>query len=81
MLVRRGKAFEKAAEEVGLAIVPFDSGFFASVPCANAEEVGQKLQKEGIFAVPLAKGLRISVASIPESACSMLPARILEAMK
>ena len=81
MLVRRGKAFEKAAEEVGLAMVPFDSGFFASVPCANGEEIGLKLQKEGIFVVPLAKGLRISVASIPESSCSMLPARILEAMK
>lgn len=81
MLVRRGKAFEKAAYEVGLEIVPFDSGFFASVPCENPEEAGKRLQEEGIFVVPLAKGLRISVASIKEESCKMLPAKIIAAIK
>jgi len=81
MLVKRGKAFEKAAYEVGLEIVPFDAGFFASVPCENPEEAGKRLQEEGIFVVPLAKGLRVSVASIKEESCRMLPARILAAIK
>lgn len=81
MLVRRGKAFEKAAYEVGLEIVPFDAGFFASVLCENPEEVGNKLQEEGIFVVPLAKGLRISVASIKEEDCKILPSKIIGAVK
>ncbi|MBK5246804.1 MAG: aminotransferase class I/II-fold pyridoxal phosphate-dependent enzyme [Peptostreptococcaceae bacterium] len=81
MLVRRGKAFEKAAYEVGLEIVPFDAGFFASVLCENPDEVGKKLQEEGIFLVPLAKGLRISVASIKEDDCKMLPSKIIGAIK
>lgn len=81
MLLSRGKAFEKASNEVGLEIVPFDAGFFASVPCEKPEVVGKKLQEEGIFIVPLAKGLRISVASIKEADCEKLPKKILEAMK
>ena len=81
MLLRRGKAFEEASNEVGLSIVPFDAGFFASIPCSNPEEAGKRLQAEGIFVVPLAKGLRVSVASIKESDCRKIPAKILEAIK
>lgn len=81
MLIRRGRAFEKAAEECGLEMVPFDAGFFASIPCDNPDEVSARLEEEGIFLVPLAKGLRVSVASISEEICGSLPRRILKAMK
>jgi aromatic-amino-acid transaminase len=81
MLVSRGKAFEKAAYEVGLEIVPFDAGFFASVLCENSEELAKRLREEGIFVIPLAKGLRISVASIKEEDCRTLPSKILGVMK
>jgi len=81
MLLRRGRAFEEEAEKAGLEIVPFDAGFFVSVPCENPDEVSAKLEKEGIFLVPLAKGIRVSVASISEEKCRMIPARIVEAMK
>ncbi len=73
MLVSRGKAFAKAAKEAGLATVPFEAGFFVTVPCENAESVGLELQKHGIFTVPVGKGLRVSVASISEEKCKMLP--------
>ena len=81
MLLRRGRAFEKAAAECGLEMVPFDAGFFASIPCSNPDEIASRLEKEGIFLVPLAKGLRVSVASVSEEVCRRLPARILAAMK
>lgn len=81
VLVARGRAFEKAANEAGLEIVPFDSGFFASIPCSNPDEVSRRLEKEGIFIVPLAKGLRVSVASISEEKCAAIPFKIAEAMK
>lgn len=80
MLVKRGKAFEQAAAEAGLNTVPFDSGFFISIPCKDPDAVGKELQKSGIFAVPLAKGLRISVASISEELCKTIPAKVKAAM-
>lgn len=81
MLVSRGKTFQNAANDIGLKTLPFDSGFFVTVPCDNAEEVGKELQKVGIFTVPIGKGLRVSVASISEARCAMLPEKILKAIQ
>ena len=78
MLIRRGTAFSKAAEECGLEIVPYDAGFFISIPCDDPDGLSKKLEARDIFLVPLAKGLRVSVASISEEKCAMLPPVIKE---
>ena len=80
MLIRRGVAFMEEAEKVGLKTVPFRSGFFMTIPCDNPEAVAAKLEKEGIFTVPLAKGIRVSGASISEEVCRRLPAAIKNAI-
>ena len=79
MLLKRGKAFENAAKAADLKIVPFDAGFFASIPCDNPEEIGKELQKDGIFLVPLGKGLRVAVAAVSEERCITIPAKIRDA--
>ncbi|MBQ0078340.1 MAG: tRNA (guanosine(46)-N7)-methyltransferase TrmB [Eubacterium sp.] len=81
MLLARGKAFEEEANKIGLEIVPFDAGFFASVPCDNPMDAYEKLAQEGAFLIPLAKGLRISIASISEEKCRKLPAMIKAAIE
>ncbi|MBQ7703073.1 MAG: aminotransferase class I/II-fold pyridoxal phosphate-dependent enzyme [Firmicutes bacterium] len=80
MLLKRGRAFEEEAGKIGLGIVPFDAGFFVSIPMTDADAVAQELEKEGIFLVPLAKGLRVSVAAVSEDRCRILPAKIKAAM-
>lgn len=80
MLLARGKAFEEEANKIGLEIVPFDAGFFASVPCDDPMDAYEKLAQEGAFLIPLAKGLRISIASISEEKCRKLPAMIKAAI-
>ncbi len=69
MLIRRGKVFEETLRQEGLANVPFDAGFFTCVEHSQPDAVGAALEKQGIFTVPLAKGLRVSVASISEEKC------------
>ena len=76
MLLARGRAFSEAAEEAGLEIVPFDAGFFVSVPCSDPDEASRRLEEKDIFLVPLKLGLRISVASVSEEKCRMIPAEI-----
>ena len=39
MLLKRGRAFEEEAERVGLTILPFDAGFFVSIPCEDPDKV------------------------------------------
>ena len=65
----RGKAFEAALAEEGVQSVPFDAGFFASIASDDPDAVSMELEKEGIFTVPLAKGVRVSVASISKEKC------------
>ncbi|MBR5129382.1 MAG: aminotransferase class I/II-fold pyridoxal phosphate-dependent enzyme [Firmicutes bacterium] len=81
MLIRRGVAFMEEAEKIGLETVPFRSGFFMTIPCAKPEAVAAKLEEEGIFTVPLAKGIRVSGASISEEVCRRLPKAIKNAIE
>ena len=81
ILLRRGRAFMKAAAAADLKTCPYVSGFFAIVPCANADAVGEELQKDGIFTVPFGKGLRVSVASVSEAWCAVIPGKMAEAIK
>ncbi len=81
MLLRRGKAFEEAAAQVGLVTVPFVAGFFVSVPCDDPDAVSAKLEEENIFTIPLAKGVRVSVAAVGEERCRILPAKIKAALE
>ena len=80
MLLARGRAFEEEAQKAGLEIVPFDAGFFVSIPCDNPDAVSAELEKQGLFIVPLAKGLRVSVASISEEKCRKIPAAVKAVM-
>ena len=80
MLLARGRAFDEASKAVGLKTVPFSAGFFVSVPCEDPEALAAKLREEGIFVIPLAKGIRVSVASVPENICGQLPGKIKAAL-
>ena len=80
MLAARGRAFGEAAAECGLEIVPYDAGFFVSVPCDDPDAVSRKLEEQDVFLVPLAKGIRVSVASISEEACRKIPPLIKAAL-
>ncbi|MEA4922824.1 MAG: aminotransferase class I/II-fold pyridoxal phosphate-dependent enzyme [Eubacteriaceae bacterium] len=81
MLITRGKTFEKVLREEGLENVPFDAGFFTCIACDDPDAVSTELMKDGIFTVPLAKGIRISVASISEEKCIRAAKGIAKVMK
>lgn len=81
MLIKRGKAFSNSVIEAGLPLVPFDSGFFSCIPLKDPVAVSKRLEEKGIFVVPLAKGIRVSVASISEEICRKLPGMIAEAIE
>ena len=68
------------ADRIGLKGCPYDSGFFITVPCENAEEVGKALQTLNVFAIPLGPGIRISVASNTVSECRAIPGKLKQAI-
>ena len=78
LLLTRAHALEEAAAEAGMDMLPYDGGFFAAIPCSDPAAASAELEKDGIFLVPLAKGLRVSVASISEEKCRRVPAKVVE---
>lgn len=79
-LQARGAAFMEEAAKIGLKCCPYDSGFFITIPCENAEEVGKALQTLNVFAIPLGPGIRVSVASNTIAECRVIPGKLKQAI-
>lgn len=77
----RADIFTQEAQAVGLEIVPYKAGFFISVPTSNPNGVVAKLHKENLFAVALAKGVRLAICSIPSQKIPGMATKIFQAMK
>ncbi|WP_366922028.1 aminotransferase class I/II-fold pyridoxal phosphate-dependent enzyme [Metallumcola ferriviriculae] len=80
LVEQRGQLFLTEARESGLEICPYYAGFFIAIPCDNPEAVVERLQQEKIFAVPLNKGIRLAVCSIPTAQMPGLAAKIKESL-
>jgi len=81
LMVKRADIFLKEAAEVGLKTLPYRGGFFITVPAANPREAAAKLEKERIFAVPLAKGLRFAICAMPVHKIPGVATKTLVALK
>jgi aspartate/tyrosine/aromatic aminotransferase len=69
MLLERGRVFEKTLNDNGVKCVPFTAGFFVTIACDDPASVGKKLEEQDIFCLALAKGIRVSIASISKEKC------------
>lgn len=81
LMVKRAEIFLKEAAEVGLGTLPYRGGFFITVPAANPREAAAKLEKENIFVVPLAKGLRFAICAMPVHKMPGVATKTLAALK
>lgn len=81
MLLERGKTFEKVLNDNGVKCVPFDAGFFVTIACDDPATVGKKLEEQDIFCLALAKGIRVSIASISKEKCVKCAEAIAKLLK
>ena len=63
MLKERADVFVKEAADHKIDIIPYFGGFFAFVPTDRAFEITEKLEKENIFTIPSAKGIRVALCA------------------
>ncbi|MCX7780985.1 MAG: aminotransferase class I/II-fold pyridoxal phosphate-dependent enzyme [Negativicutes bacterium] len=80
LIQERAQVFTREAREVNLGMLPFRAGFFLSLPSDNPDAVCEKLHDDNIFAVPLAKGVRIAVCAVPTAKIAGMAAKIKKAM-
>ena len=77
LMFDRARAFVDEAEEVGLEIFPYRAGFFITIPCENPGKVAEELEKENLFLLSMAKGLRFAACAVSKEKC-ILSARLIK---
>lgn len=80
MIAERASLFTAEAKEAKLNMLPYIAGFFLSIPAKNPDAVCTRLHADNIFAVPLAKGVRVAVCALPAGKIKGMPTKIAQAM-
>lgn len=68
LMKTRSDLFLKEAQEVSLPLYPFKEGFFVTLKIEDPAQIAtlqEAFKKELIFTVPVAKGIRIAICSLP----------------
>jgi aromatic-amino-acid transaminase len=65
LLEKRAGIFIEEARIAGLDICPYKSGFFITIPAIQPEDSCSLLKKDNIFAVPIPRGIRFAICSVP----------------
>lgn len=76
IIKERARLFIEKTRQADVKMLPYFGGFFVTIPVENPEEICNKLNDENIFLVPLDKGVRIAVCSIPTKQISWLATAI-----
>lgn len=81
MIRERAELFMTEAQTVSLHMLPYIAGFFLTVPAKDPDAVCVELAKDYVFAVPLAKGIRIAVCAVPKVKMAGLAGKVAQAIK
>ncbi|MFO0591773.1 MAG: aminotransferase class I/II-fold pyridoxal phosphate-dependent enzyme [Polyangiaceae bacterium] len=81
LLDRRVATWNEHARAAGLVFPRYDGGFFTTVLCDGAFDVGAALKQDGVFVVPQAGALRVALCSVAERDVPRLVAAIAKRLK
>lgn len=76
VLTRRADALDAALKAEGFDGVPWDGGFFVTVPMTQPRAVSDRLMTEGVFVVPIPEGLRLGICGLREADAPRVAAAI-----
>ena len=79
-LIKRANTFLEESKNVGLKTLPFDCGFFVTIPCNNPTKVYEYLVNKKIHVIPMSNVVRVTISAITLDECKMLPKFIKEAI-
>lgn len=81
LIRERADIFMREAKEANLQMLPYIAGYFLTIPAKNPDMVCEKLHDDNIFAVPLAKGIRIAVCAVTTKKITGMAGKIAKAMQ
>lgn len=64
LLIKRANTFIEEAKKANLVSLPYECGFFVTIPCNNPQEVFENLKKRGVYIIPMKNAIRVTLSSI-----------------
>jgi aromatic-amino-acid transaminase len=72
LLAERVEEFNRCARAAGLAFPRYEGGFFVAVFTPDSRKTVARMQRDGVFVVPLAGAVRVALCSTPRAAVPRL---------
>ena len=80
-LIERANIFLEEAKKVDLKTLPFECGFFITIPCSDPNLVYERLVRRKVHIIPMGNVVRVTISAISKEECKKLPKMIKEAME
>ncbi len=64
LLIDRANLFIEEAKKNNLYHLPYNCGFFVTIPCNNPQAVAEELKKKGLYILPIKGAIRLTLSSI-----------------
>ena len=80
ILIERANIFIEESNKYNLETLPFNCGFFITIPCDNPTRVYDILVSRGVHIIPMNGVVRVTLSAITKKECRMLPKLIKEAI-
>ncbi|MGM9971396.1 MAG: pyridoxal phosphate-dependent aminotransferase [Anaeroplasmataceae bacterium] len=64
LLIKRANTFIEEASKQGVKSLPYECGFFVTIPCENPKAVFEELKKKGVYIIPMSNAIRVTLSSI-----------------
>lgn len=81
LIEERAHIFLEEGHALGLPMLPYVGGFFLTIPTTKGRAICDILEKEHIYMIPLATGIRIAACGIPKAQMKGLAGKVYHAMK
>jgi aromatic-amino-acid transaminase len=81
LLAERVAAFNEHAQAAGLAYPRYEGGFFVAVFTPDAQATVERMQRDGVFVVPLKGAVRVALCATPKAQIPRLVASLRSAIR
>lgn len=67
LLIKRANTFIEEASKNGVKSLPYECGFFVTIPCDNPKKVFEDLKQKGVYIIPMSNAIRVTLSAISTS--------------
>lgn len=64
LLINRANTFIEEAKKNGVVSLPYECGFFVTIPCNNPKAVFEELKNRGVYIIPMSNAIRVTLSAI-----------------